>query len=338
MWQVDNRTPFATASSWVLDAEGNEIWVVAVKATYDIAPDGQCSISATQSSVLRDPVQGEKGEPLFETDLGHPKPNTDILLLGRAHAPGGEPVKELSVGFRVGDLVREARVYGDRKWEHDAGRYYPGEPKPFVSMSLDWSRCFGGSDSETGRSLPNPVGCGLATSGPLPNVEHSEQRLRSLSDRPDATGFGPVPCHWDWRNRYCGTYDEEWKTTRSPLLPKDFDSLFWQIAPPWQQYSGHLRGGEPVVLTNLTAPRCSRQPGHLRFDLPQLSLEFETRFYNGSRIHTDSCIHTVILETDYPRVAVVHHMSLPCLRNGNKLERTIVTEKQRPGNGQMGRS
>jgi len=338
MWLVENRTPFATASSWVLDVDGNEIWVVAVKAAYDIAPDGQCRISIPQSPVLRDPVQSEKGVPLYETDLGHPKVNTDILLLGHAHAPKGEAVKELPVEFRVGDLVRKAYVYGDRKWEHDSEQYSPGEPEPFVRMPLDWSRCFGGSDPKTGNPLLNQVGCGLVTSDSLPNVEHSEQRLRSISARPDTTGFGPVPCHWDWRARYCGTYDEEWKTSRSPLLPKDFDPLHWQIAPPEQQYAGHLRGGELVVLTNLTTPEASQQAGRLEFNLPQLFLEFETRFYNGSRIHADSYIHTVILETDYPRVAVVYHMSLPCFRNGNILERTIVTQKRRPDGAQMGRS
>ena len=35
MWGIDNRTPFAVDRTWIRDSEGAEIWVVAVKATYD---------------------------------------------------------------------------------------------------------------------------------------------------------------------------------------------------------------------------------------------------------------------------------------------------------------
>jgi hypothetical protein len=32
MWQIDNRSPFAAAGTWVRDRQGREIWIVAVKA------------------------------------------------------------------------------------------------------------------------------------------------------------------------------------------------------------------------------------------------------------------------------------------------------------------
>jgi hypothetical protein len=55
MWQVDNRTPFAAERGWVRDRNGAEIWLVAVKATFDIKPDGSTEVSEEQSPVLRVP-------------------------------------------------------------------------------------------------------------------------------------------------------------------------------------------------------------------------------------------------------------------------------------------
>ena len=40
MWQIDNRTPFAAERGWVRDRDGAEVWLVAVKCTFDILPDG----------------------------------------------------------------------------------------------------------------------------------------------------------------------------------------------------------------------------------------------------------------------------------------------------------
>lgn len=94
MWRLDNNTPFAADASWIRGVDGNEIWVVTVKATYDIMPDGRTHVSSTQVPVSHGPTQDENGVPLGETDLGPPKENTDILMLGHAHAPQGKPVTD----------------------------------------------------------------------------------------------------------------------------------------------------------------------------------------------------------------------------------------------------
>ena len=46
MWMVNNQTPFAAACNWNLDKNAAKIWVVAVKATFDILPDGSTRIAA----------------------------------------------------------------------------------------------------------------------------------------------------------------------------------------------------------------------------------------------------------------------------------------------------
>jgi len=331
MWQLDNHTSFAADATFIRDMNGSEIWVVAVKATYDIAPDGRTSISSEQVPVAFGPALDDHGVPLEEDDLGAPKANTDIILNGHAHSPDGKPVTELAVGFRVGNLVREAYVFGNRKWERGLIGLHPGKPEPFVRMPLHWGRCFGGTESHSKSLMLNPAGCGVDTNGPLPNVEDRNHLIASPFDRPVPNGFGPVPCHWPWRRRYAGTYDKKWSEKRDPLLPEDFDPRHWQIASPAQQYDGHLRGGEPIVFANLTEPGRSREKGRLEFTLPKLSLGFSTRFYDGSQVNDRRCaIHTIILEPDYPRVIVVHHMTVPCHPKVNLLDRTIITAKARP--------
>lgn len=337
MWQVDNRTPFAAERGWVRDREGAEVWLVAVKCTFDIRPDGTTDVSKEQPPVLRVPeYHGEPGKSSikYESDLVLTKKTTDVLVVGHACAPGGKPIAELDVGFRVGPVQKILRVFGDRNW----GAVGPTRPEPFVMMPLVYERAFGGVD--TGSDNPerdwdwrNPVGTGFAvdkahlSDRPLPNIEYPNALFEAWNDRPPPAGFGAIGCHWQPRAGYAGTYDDKWMKTRQPLLPEDFDDRFHQCAPADQQAPEFLRGSEPVVLYRLTPG------GDLRFSLPKIYLGFETRFYDGSReIHKTRKLHTVILEPDFPRVSLVWHSALPCHFKVQKLERTVVTLKT-PLNG-----
>ena len=332
MWQVDNRTPFAAERGWVRDRNGAEVWLVAVKATFDILPDGSTEVSKEQPPVLRVPeYHGDPGKSSmkYEADLVLTKKTTDILVIGHAWAPAGKPATELDVGFRVGPVQKILRVFGDRQW----GALGPTSPQPFVQMPIVYERAFGGVDPKSSRperdwDWRNPVGCGYAVSKShldgcaVPNIEWRDRPIRTGDDRPPPASFGAIASHWQPRASFAGTYDDKWMKTRQPLLPEDFDDRFFQCAPPDQQAPQFLIGGEPVVLLNLTPG------GDLRFALPRIHLGFETRFYDGSsEIHTNRKLHTVILEPDYPRVSLVWHSALPCHFKVQKLERTVVTLK-----------
>lgn len=329
MWQIDNRSPFAVGREWIRDIDGREVWVVAVKATYDLLPGGVTRIAAEQPPVNSGLISADDGTPLYDTDLGPAKLATDIILLGHAYSPGTEPARELRVALRVGSLQREARIVGERHWQRGLLGHRPGTPEPFLLMPLGWTRSLGGDTLDAPNATGNPIGRGLELNGPLPNIEHPQAAFTSPDARPPTTGFGPIPRHWPWRQRFAGTYDEAWARERSPLQPADLDPRHWQIAPPEQQYPNHLRGGEEVELTHL-APVNIAPNGVLRFKLPRLSLGFETLFYDGTMIRSRSRIHTVILEPDHLRLSIVHHMALPCHPKVNLLERSIVTVKQRP--------
>lgn len=332
MWQVDNRTPFAAERGWVRDRDGSEVWLVAVRASFDILPDGSTQIAAEQAPVLRLPEH--YGDPAtssikYDADLVLRKATTDILVVGHAHAPAGQEVTQLDCGFKVGPVQKLVRVFGDRRW----GRSSASAPLPFQAMPLTWERAFGGVDRrsenpERDWDWRNPVGTGFAIAGdhamdlPLPNVEDPKQLIRSWRDRPTPAGFGAIASHWQPRVGFAGTYDERWQKTRAPLLAEDMDERWYQCAPADQQAPSFLRGGEPVILHNL------HPGGRLEFRLPRLHLGFETRFYDGSRErHRERALHTVIIEPDLPRVSLVWHSALPCHFKVQKLERTVVTLK-----------
>jgi hypothetical protein len=338
MWQVDNRTPFAAERGWVRDRSGAEVWLVAVKCTFDIRPDGSTEVSEEQPPVLRVPEHfGEPGKSSirYEADLVLTKKTTDIIVVGHAYAPEDRAVTEMEVGFRVGPVQKVLRVTGDREW----GVTGRSGPALFTKMPLTCERAFGGVDKKSPQperdwEWRNPVGTGFAVSREnatgvaLPNVEYPSDVVRSWSDRPRPAGFGAIACHWQPRVGFAGTYDDNWMKTRQPLLPDDFDDRYFQCAPVDQQAPSFLRGGEPVVFHHLTPG------GELRFMIPKVFLGFDTRFYDGSReIHQERKLHTVILEPDYPRVSLVWHSALPCHFKVQKLERTIVTLKTELGGG-----
>lgn len=330
MWQVDNRTPFAAERGWVRDRNGAEVWLVAVKCTFDIGPDGTTDVAKEQPPVLRvAECHGEPGKSSvkYDADLVLTKTATDVIVVGHAHAPGGRPATQLDAGFRIGPLQKVIRVFGDRVWQEDG----ISPPGPFETMPLVYERAFGGADirspqPERDWDWRNPAGTGFAVAREnivgraLPNLEYPDEPVREWEDRPRPAGFGAIAGHWQPRVGLAGTYDDAWMKTRMPLLPEDFDDRFFQCAPADQQVPGFLRGGEPVVLRHLTPG------GDLRFFLPKVFLGFETRFYDGTRqVHRERRLHTVILEPDHPRVSLVFQSALPCHFKVQKLQRTIVT-------------
>ncbi|QGW80594.1 DUF2169 family type VI secretion system accessory protein [Variovorax paradoxus] len=335
MWQLDNRTPYAAERTWVRDRDGAEIWLVAVKCSFDISPDGETSVAAKQPPVAQVPVFIDEASPqpslLYEMDLVRTKLTTDVVLIGRAHAPGGVPVTQLDVGLRVGPIAKRLRVTGDRVWLGGV----PSEPEAFTAMPLVWERAYGGVDPWT-RDAPlpqfdvrNPVGTGFVTEAAhaegvrLPNIEYPDQCVRACSDRPEPAGFGPLCNHWQPRAGFAGTYDEAWQRDRLPLLPVDFDDRHYQCAPGDQQAPQFLVGDEPVLMVHL-AP----QP-EIRFTLPRVLLGLETFFSDGTQVlHERPQLHTVILEPAAMRVSLVWHSALPCHPKVHKLLKTRIVEKR----------
>ena len=77
MWMVLNETPYAADRNWAIDKHGAKSWIVAVRATFDVLPDGSTQIAA------------EQPPPELPEQLGRlPNDAEEIVLLGvaaRAH-------------------------------------------------------------------------------------------------------------------------------------------------------------------------------------------------------------------------------------------------------------
>jgi hypothetical protein len=331
MWQHDNRTPFAAETAWTRDKNGAEVWIVAVKATYLVGPDGATEIAEEQPPVTLAP--SFRGDPaasslLYDSDLYHTKPTTEVLLHGHAYAPGGTATTQVDVMMQVGPIKKTLRVTGDRVWQIGAVASHISAPKPFEKMPLTYERAYGGRDESDPKNptwdTRNPIGVGfrILDGTPLPNVEDPNHLIGLWSRQSQPAGFGPIASHWQPRVKYGGTYDEKWLNERQPLLPEDFDERFYLCAPPDQQASEYFKGDELVELVNLTPS------GLLRFKLPREPFGFATWFSTGEVMRHRAKLHTVILEPDVPRVSLVWHTYLPCHSKVLKLKRTAITQKR----------
>jgi hypothetical protein len=338
MWALNNLTPFAAERSWVRDKNGAEIWLVAVRGTFNIFPDGMLEIAEKQSDVCLAPeYSGEPGKSSlrYESDLLHTKPQTDVILHGYAYAPYGKYATQTDVAIKISSINKKLRVFGDRYWIRNSD--FLGmkitKPEPFVKMSIVYERAFGGCDQKSDNPKKhsweprNPIGTGFAVEAKhlegqkLPNVEHPRSLITSWDQRPAPAGFGPIAGNWQPRLQFAGTYDQKWQEEKLPLLPDDFNERFYQCSPLDQQASGYLTGGETAEIFNLTPQ------GYLKFRLPIVKLHFETNFGRDRIAHTAN-LHTVIIESDHPRLIMVWHTMLPCHTKVLKLETTTITDSE----------
>jgi hypothetical protein len=338
MWTISNNTGFPAEASWVQDKDANKIWLVCVKATFDILPDGSTIASDEQVPpfLQGQPIDGDFNKSvIYESDFFGVKPCTDVLINGTVWAPNGKPATEVDVGFQVGSVQKRLRVFGDRWWTLNlVGTHYViSAPEKFLQMPLQYERAFGGwdrtaSDPKDHRLEPrNPVGQGFVSSPrghhgrQLPNIENPADLVSSWRSTPAPAGFNAIASHWSPRRELAGTYDDAWMKSRFPLWAVDLDPRYYCCAPRDQQVEGYLRGGEPVQMINLSPN------GPIRFKLPRLVFGFSTR-KGLETIHHRGTLATVILEPDFPRVSMVWQSSLVCNRGQDDLDGTAIRLKK----------
>lgn len=332
MWALHNSTPFVADRFFTRDKHGAEVWVVVVKGSFEVRPDGSLISARQQEPVHHSPqfIGDPARSSLYrDTDLLPPRPFTDVIVLGHAYAPAGHPCAQVDVGVRVGSLDKRLRVWGDRVWRRGLTGLTLSEPELFERIPLVYERAFGGFDPDgaTDAHEPqNPAGIGFAASPvrllgtPAPNIEDPAHPIRDPRDRPPPVGFGPIPSHWQPRARRAGTYDTQWEQDRMPLVPVDFEDRHYQCAPDDQQIEGGIQGGEAVELHNLTPD------GIWRFTLPRIPLIFSTRISGQAQRHNAS-IQTVIIEPDRGRVVLVWASAVPCHQTLYTLEGTWVRQE-----------
>jgi hypothetical protein len=302
-----------------MDAQAQENLLVVIKGTYDVG-DGVAEICDEQDPVrFADEYYGEPGQSSIRwaSDVVLSKPSTDVILLADAYADRNNR-QTVDVSLRIGRLRKSVRVSGDRTWKKRLGMTSVGGPEPFEQIPLVWERAFGGVDDSDGNSVEsenrNPVGVGFLAKRSkrpiedrLPNLEDPRQPMRSPRDRPNPACFSFVAPSWMPRAKHTGTYDENWRKSRAPLLPTDFSDRFFQSAPEDQIYDGYVEDGAPVEATHVTPD------GPMIFDLPAPRLAARVKA-GSKRLELEMHCDTVIVDARAQRLmlcwrgsAVIHN-------------------------------
>jgi len=331
VWTIENNTPFSAKGAIKQHyATNRKIWVVAVKATFDIASDGELTIAEEQAEVLEEPVYfGEELESSlrYDTDLTQTKEKIDIIVNATGYHPNDEAGKELLVGISIGDWKKILTLKGDRMWDRFLGIPFQTNARPFKRMSVRYENAFGGKDdtAKLGYEVDhrNTIGKGYSfrtfrlLGKRLPNIEYPDFPTRRGYKKNKIAGFGAIANHWRPRIDYGGTFDETWRETRAPLYPMDFSPRFFQSAPP-DQWISNLKGGEDVRLYHLSPDRTE-----IAFRLPKLDLRFSTKIDKTKERHQGT-IQTVIIEPDIAKLMMVWQTSLDCQDMDHLVETTHV--------------
>jgi hypothetical protein len=202
---------------------GEHIFALLLKRTYDIRPGLPCTRAEKPAKLVKgDTHYGDpKVTPLkFESDLVPFKLATDVVLIGKAHAPGGKPVEQLRPFLQVGEHHKELLVTGDRVCNFQEGGLPSfGAPVPFTEMPLTYDRAYGGVDIHSNFDLAypyprNPLGRGFVVKNtkravqdlPLPNIEDPLETLTEeglITEDMMAWEKQPMPQGYGWYVKYC---------------------------------------------------------------------------------------------------------------------------------------
>src|SRR6185436_16174658 len=323
---LTNATKYPAAYTMGMDPSGQEYLVVVVKGTFSIPVGGEQPTRALRQVALveADVFAGEPGfsAPVAESDFALRKPKCDVLLNGSACAPGGKPAEQVPVMLQVGSLSKSFNVVGHRAWVNDPFGWKPTRPVPFVKMPISYGNAFGGRDltdpDEKNHRWygSNHAGVGFHTNlypplvegKPLPNTEEVGKPVEKPDGKYRPMAFGPIGRAWEPRFKLAGTYDQKWLDDVCPFLPSDFKDEYYQCAPADQQIP-HPKGGEEVVLVNLTPQ------GRTAFKLPRIELPVTFFSPEGEPEESTAAVDTLFLEPDQRRFSLTWRAARPLRRN-----------------------
>jgi hypothetical protein len=212
--------PFLLGDAWHL--------TVVAKLAFSIqrGAGGARLIAAPSPEPIRARDQHHKNQPLGRVvapgDRAPYKARADVTLVGRAHAPGGRPVRSMNVRFALSQhgatpIDKTLRVVGERTDEE-------APPAPFTSLAIGYDRAYGGVETPA-----NPIGVGEdADDEERPNVLDPREPRRPA-------GYGPLAAAWPARSRQLGGVPRRQVDAAVPELPASFDWGYYQCAPADQR-------------------------------------------------------------------------------------------------------
>lgn len=335
-----NATRMVAGFNMGLEPSGRELLVVVIKGTFVLPRAGQqVALHETQLPLtMADTFTGAPGlsAPVHEVDFAPRKHRCDVLLLGSACAPNGQPVTRMQVGLAVGELNKVCDVIGPRVWEAGVTGIRPSAPRPFTRMPLSYDVAFGGVDHESdnadehGAYMLNPAGSGYRAQlrsewvdgKPLPCTEAPGQPVTWPQGDYRPMAFGPVGRGWAQRACFAGTYDDHWRDEVFPFLPADFDERYYQAAPADQQIALPT-GPLPVTLSGFTPD------GPRQFNLPYF--EAPVHIFPKKGPHEDHIarLDTIVFEPDHERFSMTWRVTRPLRQGMHEIAQIMVGKKGR---------
>lgn len=237
-------------------------------------------------------------------DMIVPKVRGEVLAAAAAHAPGGRPVREMTVRLALATVDKTLRVRGDRAWSYGLMPFHAvGEAAPFQRMPIVWERAHGGPGhpgNPSGRGYVGPL-AGLRgdNAGLLPNLEYPQQDAGGHRRPLTPAGFGPLDIRWQPRAGRAG----------KPIgteLGADADPALFNAAPEDQWIEGWFQGGEAYRLEGL-------HPLHpvLQGFLPRQRLRALIQFREGETVEAVMAWDTVWLFPEVEIGMAVFHGEVP---------------------------
>lgn len=268
--------------------------LVTCKATYQLAP-GRSSLASTQDEPNTSDVyqNGDAHRSLLRgTDLVPFKRRAEIVLVGHAYAPRGEPVTSLRTRLVVGTVDKTILVFGDQSFTRDGQLVGPTR---FSKSPLSWERAAGGPGTA------NPVGMRLDGRSDsreavgIPSLQSPDTQVTTYQSQIEPIGYGPIAPSWPRRQvklyARIGTWD--FRRWADEPLPDDIDAgSFFNMAPLDQQLD-ELRADEHLVLENLH-PDHPRLLTALGGHVPQAFVETSGSSAEEVRLRCD----TLAIDTD----------------------------------------
>ena len=329
---VDNQTPYPTQYIQMLDVLDQVFHVVILKQTYDlrqITENGEPALNQEQAPLcLEDQYydRPDNSSLIQESDLAPFKPRCDILFShATAYAPEGKSLTSWPIRVQLGEWQKMLTVTGPRYLERSfTGSWILSKPEPCTQVAIRYEHAWGGtcrfpvtaiSDdaAEQHWAYPeNTIGCGYAPKDWLklsrvadidaPQLEIFKQpfteRDASQQNYP-VVGLGAINRWWSPRLQYAGTYDAQWKNTRWPLLPEDFEFDYWNCAPEDQQIA-YPQGGEAIHLQGLLADQ------ELNCKLPKKPVTLLLHLKAGVPLFKPMTIDTVLFNMESMQLSLVY--------------------------------
>jgi hypothetical protein len=248
---VVSLCPFRVGSLLWQPQRGAWNLTVVCKATYDLLPvESRLADEQEYPSEDDNHWNDDDARSLYlPSDLAPFKVRGDVMLVGHAFAPGGQPVRSVVARLIVGDVDKAIEVHLDRWWTQE-GQLREGSR--FNKMPLRYERAAGGPDTS------NPVGV-RADARPdiygqtsIANLQQPGMLLSDRSDFIEPIGFGPIAPGWPSRRDKLGRHGATWSQSNwhSEPLPPDIDQSYFNAAPRDQQ-TASIRDNERIILENL---------------------------------------------------------------------------------------